>query len=398
GLVKFWQLRLPLKPQQRVADAYLVEDHLYLCTEDGYVFAVHADTGAIRWLRPVTGAGYRVKQPCHVDGQVVFTTPTTVLVVDRFTGKGLGKLELNFPAGTAAISDGARLYLGGINQRFYAFRVDNLFEAWKAGGNGPILGTPALYQGNLFLATDGGDVYSCIAEDKRFRWQSRTNGPNTADVIVDQNGVYVASRDHSLYLLDLIFGQQRWRARFSGPLYEAPVTMSEVVYQYCPDDGLIAVNTAVVEVDQRFRWKLPRGRKLLTVDRRYAYVLSRDESVLAVDNKDGTVVHTIPAPGLILPMPAPERATIFLASADGRIFCARPRGVPFVRREDLRQALTPPEDQETTSPELTQTAPATEQTQRKDYLQSAQRGTPLGGKSKVTREFESGAKAEGGEQ
>jgi len=48
GLAKFWQLRLPLEPGQRLRDVYLVDDQLYACTEDGYVFVIHAYTGTLR--------------------------------------------------------------------------------------------------------------------------------------------------------------------------------------------------------------------------------------------------------------------------------------------------------------------------------------------------------------
>ena len=125
GLVKSWQLRVPLEADQTVADMFRVDDQLYLATNDGYVFAVDAETGALRWLRRVTSEGYRVWRPCHSGDRVIFTTPTTVLQLDRRSGEGIDKLRVRFPCGTAPISDGPRFFVGGLDRRFYAFEVVN---------------------------------------------------------------------------------------------------------------------------------------------------------------------------------------------------------------------------------------------------------------------------------
>ena len=393
GLVKFWQLRLPLERNQRLRDAYLVNDQIYLATQDGYVFAVHADTGAIRWLRPVTRSGYRIKRPCHAGRRVIFVTPTTVLQLDRVLGKGIAQYELRFAAGSSAVSDGFNLYLGGINGRFYALGVWEHMEQWKAGMRGAITSTPTLYEEFLFVGSDGGDISACVAANKRYRWRTAVSGPVAADLVADANGLYVASQDQSLYLFDLNYGRTRWRTRFSGPLYEPPVLTPELAFQFCADDGLAAVNAAWVGVEKRVRWILPRGRQLLTVDKRFAYVLSRDESILVVRLDDGQVVHEIPAAGFTMAMPAPEGATLWMAGADGRVFCARPRGVPFARRDDLRRALMPPGTQAGAAEAAAEAGKPAEE-QAEDYLRGRQTGRPVGGKSKVSKQFESGSGGE----
>jgi len=389
---KFWQLQLPLEKGQLLQDVYKVEDQLYLSTQDGYVFAVHADTGVIRWLRQVTRSGYRLRPPAHSGERVVFVTPTHLLVLDKYTGEGLAERELEFPAGSGVACDGQRVYLGGINARFYAFDLDTLYESWKSTTGGPVLATPALYDPWVFFACDDGRIYSAVAENKLYHWVAATLGANSADVVTDRNGVYIASRDQSLYLFDLSFGRVRWRARFSGPLYEAPVVTPDVAYQYCPDDGLVAVNTAGFDADVRIRWRLAFGRKALTVHGDSVLVLTRTGDIAELRLDTGDVLNTISGAGLTLAIPSPHESALFLASPDGRVFCARPRGVPFARREDLRQALQGP----TTQPASTMPSageaqtPTTMPAAGRDFLTSEQRGAPVGGKSKVSREFGGG--------
>ena len=387
GLIKAWQLRLRLDEGQRLADIYLVDDQLYLATDDGYAFAVHADTGTNRWLRQITREGYRVLRPCHAGSQAIFATPAFLLHVDRLSGEGVDRYEFRFPAGTAPVSDGVRVYVGGLDQRIYAFDVATHLHGWKAITDGPITSTPALFEGNLFAASSDGTVHSCTAENKTYRWQRKTYGSVTSDLAVSGDGVYVPARDQSLYLLDLLFGQIRWQARFSGPLYEPPVLTADTAYQFCEDDGLVAVNIDPLEVERRIRWKLPRGRSLLTIADGQALVLSRDETILVVTPADGTVKHTLPAAGMTLAAPCPDRTALLLASPDGRVFCARPIGTPQVSRDDVRDALQPAgEAGEEEAAGAAEAAPIIEKEQP-DRLKTSREGLPLGGKSKVSKEY-----------
>jgi outer membrane protein assembly factor BamB len=386
SLVKYWQLQLPLDSGQQVQQAYLVDDHLYLGTQDGYVFALHAPTGVVRWLRPITRSGYPLRRPCHADDRAIFITPVDMQVYDRLSGDPIGRRELRFPAGTAGVSDGIRVFVGGLDRRLYALDVQTQYVDWRVITGGPIGSTPAIHGDLVYVADDAGHVYACTRDRKLFQWQASAYDRITADLVVAEAGVFVASRDFSLYLLDLNFGNLRWQARFSGPLYDPPVVTPELVYQYCPADGLVAVEAAAVGVvGERLRWKLPAGRMALAVHGDQVYVLTRNETIAAVQIKTGDVTHTIPAPGLVLGIPAPALETIYLASPDGRVFCARPRGVPPLQKEDLLAALRPPvtaEQEPATVAPTTQPVAATE-----DALRTRRQGIPVGGKSRVSRQF-----------
>jgi len=390
GLTKAWQLRLPLERDQRLANIYVVDDQWYATTDDGYVFAVHADTGAIRWLRQAVRRGYVIRRPCHAGSRAIFTAPATVLQVDRLSGEGVARWDLTFPAGTAPVTDGTRLFLGGLDQRLYAADLHDRLRGWKAMASGPITSTPVLHEGNLLAASADGTIYCCTAGSKAFRWQRGLGGSVTADLAANAHGLYVANGDQSLYLLDFVSGQVAWQVRFSGPLSEAPVLTPDVAYQYCPDDGLVAVNCPIVGVEERIRWKLPRGRTLLTTDAKHAFVLARDETILVVRVEDGEVVQAMPAVGLTLTVPSPERTAIYLASHDGRLFCARPRGTPLVTQEDIRKALATPETMPAESAEPGEKTVPGGAEPEPDRLGTSRSGLPLGGKSKVSKSFGKG--------
>lgn len=393
GLVKFWQLQLPLAPDQIVRDAYLVDDQLYFGTHDGYVYAVDAKTGILRWVQPVTRSGYHVRRPCHFAERTVFVTPIDIQFYDKRTGDGLTRKPIRFPSGTGPITDGTRLFVGGLDGRLYAFDGQTQYVEWRLITDGPIYSTPTIYNQEVIVGNDGGTVYACTRERKAFLWRALTHGPVQADLVVDEFGVYVASRDQSLYCFDLGFGQVRWRVRFAAPLYDAPFVTPSLVFQYAPTEGVAAVDTALMPEDgERVRWKLPAGRLTLALNGELVYILG-NEVLLAVQQKDGAIASTVPAPRFTMGLPVLDMPTVYLAAPDGRIFCARPPNVPFLRQEDVAAALRPggADGKESVTATQPTTRPAPEST---DPLQTKRGGTPIGGKSKVSRGYKGGEDSE----
>lgn len=398
GLVKSWQLRLPLEEGQAVTDVYLVDDALYAITNDGYAFAVHAPTGALRWLRRVTTGGYHVMRPAHIRDRVCFVTAAAVLQLDRVYGRAEREFSLRFPAGSPPASDGFQVYIGGLDHRLYAFAPDYNFENWKAGLYAPITSGPQIRldvlpdqrtRQRLFVASEDGRVIGMVAYNRQLLQMGQTFGSITADLVVRDEGVYVACQDQSLYLLDLEYLEERWRARLNAPLFEPPVVIGDSAYQFNSADGVAAVSTGVVDVNDRVRWTLPRARMVLCADGDRVLVLSRDGALLGVAAQDGAVRHDIPAPGLTIPIPTPDQTAVMLASPDGRLFCARKIGVPFVRAEDVRAALgrgTAPGDAsaaQAPQAEPLRPTPAVDLS----TLLTPRAGVPLGGKSKISRNW-----------
>ena len=387
GLAKFWQLRLPLAAGQRLSDVYLVDDQLYACTQDGYVFVIHAYTGTLRWFTQITTGGYRLTRPVHIRDRVLFVTPMDVTQWDRITGEPVRRTVLRFPAGSPPVSDGVRYFVGGINRRLYAFVPDFDFELWKTTTIGQITARPVVRNGRLYFASEAGDVYGCVARNKRGLWVYRTEGPVVADLVIDDNGLYVASLDRSLYLLDPDTGGRRWRARFESPLREPPVVYPDVAYQYSFHDGLVAVNPGLILSDERFFWKLPEGRRLLTRDAHFCYIQSRDGRVLVVRRDTGQIERSIDTPGLSLGIPVTREVVLYLAAPDGRLFCARPVGTPPLSREQILAALRAGQKKKAGS--KLPKSPVT--TTSQPPLEPPVKTPPIGGKSRVTRQFTGGS-------
>jgi outer membrane protein assembly factor BamB len=389
GLMKFWQLQVPLSPGQTVVDAYVVGDQMYVCTHDGYVFGIHAPTGAIRWVRQVTRLGYRIQRPIHEGTSVIFGTPAALSAYERVFGDGVWRHSLPFSSVSTPIldvtPDGSYLYLAGYNARIYGYHYEEPREAWKAGLKGPVAGGIVPFDGSLYMVTRHGYVYAVDPAQREELWE-RTGSVDArvqAPVAVNDDGVFVADTNRRLTMFNRKLGTVAWRATFDGPLYDAPTLIDRAAYQFCPDEGLVAVDIDALDDDSRFLWRLPRGRRVVTADEQRLFVLSRDEKLLAVERATGRVLHEIDAAGMTLAEPQLSETAVYLFSADGRIFVARPKDASRPRRDDVVRGLAPaaPASDETVGPSTT-TGPAVT-----NPLDTSSAGRPIGGRSDVTRNW-----------
>lgn len=390
NLRRQWQLQLPLDPNESVADAYLVDDQVYLGTDSGYCYAVDAQTGAIRWLQPITraGSGYPLARPAHNGDQTIFVTPVDLQVYGRRTGQPISRTNLRYPPGSGVCTAGHLLFVGGLDQRLYAMDDETHWYAWRTYLDGPIVSTPVVHEGILFVATQGRSVFACRARDRRFRWQAFTMGPVSADLVVDDRGVFVASTDQALYLMDLNYGETRWVARFGSPLREAPLVTEKLVYQYCEAEGVVALETGLpYEVKERKRWSVPNGRQALTADAEFAYIRTADE-LLRVRQDSGEIAQRVPIGGFDMGLPSAKSTSVLLVASDGRVFCAEPLDAKPVQQEDVLRALaggaptTQPAEAPASAPGEQTAPPAAPE---RDPLQAGRTSRPIGGKSKISR-------------
>lgn len=392
GMAKYWQLQLPLAPRQTITNAYLVDDQIYAVTDDGFAYAIHARAGAIRWYKQVTTGGYALWAPCHSGDRTIFATPAEARQYDRHYGTAIRAIDFRFPAGAPPVSHAGLYFVGGTDNRVYAFRVDwgtvkdNLFgdyEVWKIATESRVLSRPAIFGDLLAFACDDGHVYGCRTSDKRGRWITSLGTSVTADLVADEKGVYVANRDNSLYLLEPATGKVSWRVRLSGPLYAPPVVTPDMVFQHSREDGLCAIKSATTFEGSRLQWKLPLATSLLTVAGDRGYFLSSDGTIVSASLATGEITHHIDAPGMTIPMPSPADSTIYLASRDGRIFCARPVGTPPLTAEDVQAAMRVAPVDHGPAASAASREPAAER--RRDAG-----GPAVGGKSRVSKAYKGG--------
>ncbi len=354
GFFKYWSLDLEMDRGGYVRDADRVDDSLYIVSEKGDVFSLHADIGLTRWSRNLSESVYRVFEPQHFASEtgspmVVIATTPRVFVLDRYTGDEVKDLTLGASVGTAVVAQGNSLFFGSSDGHLYSMvwddpRKHEAIFLWKAMAGGPIGATPHLVNGgeDLIFASQSGNVFNCTAIQKILNWDFQVDGAIEGEIAVDSESVYVGSTDRSLYKLDRVSGVPRWRVRFPEPLHDGPVVIGNMVFQYCDTEGVSAIDAETGKV----LWNAPGAKKVVcrTGDR---VIVSADMKLLQIAAETGEVLETVHIPPHTRPLVNTEDETLYLVSRLGTVFCAKPKGHPYLTPEAValakRELHQPPE-------------------------------------------------------
>lgn len=362
GLSRYWQAELPMPTGQLLRAGYLVDDALYVTGDNGFLYALTADAGLLRWADRITEPDFDIFPPTHVEssggkGPVVIPTTSGVFLFDRFNGGQLRRFHTSFPPSGPILASGGRLLAGSADGRFYALRFDvesgqPPVKLWEVATDGPITTAPALVTPRkLVFATQGGSVYACAPSDKSLIWQYQTGGAIVADPVVDPSGVYVASTDRSLYRLDLDTGAPVWRVRMSTPLNDAPVVVAHTVYQYTYREGLTAFDADTGAE----KWRRPEGRWMAAHGASGDLIVTSDQRLLLVDHETGSIKGTIAADGVTGVVRNMRDDAAYLLGTNGRVICIRLATSPYLRRQQVaasRQQLNLPPAEKSADSEL----------------------------------------------
>lgn len=345
GLVNYWQAHLPLAPGDAIEDGYLIDEALYVTTKLGNAFALKADVGLLRWAVNLTEQDFRIFAPAHVQradgaGPTIFTTTTATFVYDRFSGELLDRFTPEFATGGPAVAIDHTIFMGSTGGRFFSMafnhpRLTRPFVRWEVMVRGPVTAAPVLYdRHNLLIASQGGLVVSCRAENKQFNWSYETGGPILGDPFVDDAGAYVASLDRSLYKLNKNTGWLMWQARFPQALDSGPIVAGGTVFQYCAGEGITAIDAD----SGKTLWKHASGRSFASHSSAGDVIFTSGNTLDVVNHESGEVQASIPAPYVLKPVANSRTATVFLLGTEGRVLSLRLDTVPYLRRQQIMAA------------------------------------------------------------
>jgi outer membrane protein assembly factor BamB len=342
GMSRFWEAKLPLAAGDRLVEGHLIDEALYVITDNGTLFSVLADVGLIRWAKKLAEPDYKIYRPTHIrvaagNGAAIVPTTSWIYVIDRFSGDLLKQFAPGFGAGSSAVAYEGLMFIGSAGGRFYCLLINDPrsvepFKFWEVETGGPITASPVLFgRDTLIFASQTGTAYSCRAPDKALYWSFRTGGRITGTPAVDESGAYIASTDRSLYKVSHGSGRLLWRVRMPQPLEEGPIVVGQTLYQYCPHYGVVALDTE----SGTEKWRIPDGRAFVAHASRGDTIFTTDRRLVIADPETGEVRHSIAAPEVEATVPNPFHDAVVLLGEDGRVLCARLGKVPYLRRQQV---------------------------------------------------------------
>ena len=288
----------------------VVDDTLYIGTQDGDFRALNIETGETIWKFRLLGE--------DEDKRAIYGAP--------------------------AVS-GDALYFAGYDGLLYARRL-NGDEIWdtRVGEADTIVGGPAIGDGLVLVGSNDGNMYAYDAESGSLEWTFGTdNGIWTTPAVA--NGVaYFGSLDHNVYAVNVADGNELWRFPAGGAVTAKPVVADGKVYVGSFDSVFFALDAATGQA----AWRFDGADKWFWGGAIYhdgaVYAPSLDGNVYALDGQTGNLMWTLASDGPVVGSPAVVGDRLASTSKDGRVRLVRLAGGQDERPcnigEDLRTSLT----------------------------------------------------------
>ena len=223
---------------------------VYIGDEDGVFHAVNADSGHKLWT---FDAGSGIHSSANFDGnRIIFGTDGASIFclngadATKIWEARAGDRINSAPAiGAAMAGQPALAYVSGCDQELRALDLSNGKERFAKDLGALCPGSPALLEGKIVVATDGGRVL-CLSPDGKQQFWTFEGVENQAMVYaspaVADGIVVVGARDRNVYGLDLASGKPKWKFPTRGDVDSSAVISAGRVYIGSKDKRLYVLD------------------------------------------------------------------------------------------------------------------------------------------------------------
>lgn len=321
-----------LLKNDRVQSLYLRDQLLIVYTRNHDAYALNRDGLVMESMAEVGTPGERLGPPVVFQQSIIYPTNTTLQVYTRM-GQKIREIDLRRALRSPIVGNGSTLYMGvDYHQGGRVIAIDPTRDAvpikWEFLTSSGIGAAPAFANGILYIGTEDGQIIA--AQDMGSDVQPlevfhfHTAGSIVADLKADESGLYVASTDTKLYCLDPNTGHLKWQYYAQHPLTKSPTVTATRIYQPVPTVGLVAIDKTQGEQDRKPLWIADNVAQIVSEDDHCVYALMTNNSITAIDKQTGKQLFVSHRRDFVAFATNTENATIYAATADGKIYQIMP--------------------------------------------------------------------------
>ncbi len=202
---------------------------LYAVNNNGYAFALDADTGKVLWERRI--GALNASSPTYYRHRlyIVNLVPGHIVKLDAKTGKTIWKKPLPSRAESSPVVVDRTAYFGCEDGGLYALNTISGAVRWATQLGGPVKSAPAYYGGRIYVGDYGGYMNAVDAKSGKLIWQSGSLGPGFgasgqfySTPAVAYGRVYSGNNDGRVYSFDISDGELAWSYSTGGYAYSGP--------------------------------------------------------------------------------------------------------------------------------------------------------------------------------
>jgi outer membrane protein assembly factor BamB len=299
----------------------VADDSVYIGSDNGYLYALDADTGKLRWKFKTEGP--IESRPAVADGTVyIGSDDGNLYALDADTGSPRWSDYTGIVTSSGPAVAGGSVYVGthqGKKGRLYALEAATGIILWTYTTAGPIDSSPAVANGAVYVGSDDHDVYALTAGSGHVLWRHQTAGPVESSPAVAYGLVYAGSDDGTVYALSAQTGDTQWKFPTGADVFPGPVAAAGILYIGSDNSTVYALNAKT----GRLLWTHATEGSMdssPTVTSATIYVGSDSGTVYALDDETGILRWTGTAGNIGLYGPAVSNGIIYFGSKDGQVY------------------------------------------------------------------------------
>jgi outer membrane protein assembly factor BamB len=299
----------------------------YATSERGLVHALDGETGKTLWTTSLGNPRYPTTNAAANDKFVGVCNGSTLYVLLASDGSLVWtRSAISSPGAGPALSTDL-IFVPMVTGQIESFLLEDPSRPVKIYQSfGRAMVQPVVSANSVAWPTDKGNLYVGMANDSgvRFRMQAG-DAIVSAPAFLEPDKVFVTSLDGYLYCVSEARGNMVWRFTTGEPISHSPVVLGESVYAITDRGNLFAIDANTAQE----QWMTPNIRRYIAGNDQRLYCLDPRGDLVVLDRATGSLVGTIAAGQLDVPILNTQTDRIILASATGLVQCFRESSRPW---------------------------------------------------------------------
>ena len=231
--------------------------------------------------------------------------------------------------GTPAIFQGS-LFVGSYDNNLYALNAaDGKFQ-WKYPTEGGVVSRPVIADGNIFFGSEDRRMHVVSARSGKVVWTYYTDAPIRSSPRIAEGHIFIGSDDRFLHAINLNTGRMVWRFETADAIRSTPFVNNNLVFIGCESGDFYAVDFRGT-LKWRFHAKRAVTSSAVGTDQNL-YFTSVDSTLYSLDPRNGWVIWRFRLGKPSISTPCMTDDLVFVGAADGFIYAVEARSAKEVWR------------------------------------------------------------------
>lgn len=329
---------------------------LFATSERGLVHALDGETGRTLWTTSIGNPNYPTTAAGANEKFVGVCNGSTLYVLLASDGSLVWtRSAISAPGAGPALST-ELIFVPMVTGQIESFLLEDpkrpvkIFQSF-----GRAMVQPVVSANSVAWPTDKGNLYVGMANESGLRFRLEAGDAIvSAPAFLAPDRIFATSLDGYLYCVNEARGNLLWRFTTGEPISHSPVARGDRVYVITDRGNMFAID-ANTNGEQ---WVTPNIRHYVSGNDQRLYCLDMRGDLVVLDQATGSLLGTVAAARLDVPILNNQTDRIILASASGLVQCFREAARPFPTVHYVIEA--PQRDAKPVKPDAPKTDGATE--------------------------------------